>query len=161
MNKNNRDSCQSVPNRFIWSSTWLFFVFGVLKVIGVFQNAPVLNQIDLLTGISNRHLFLIVGVIEMGSVGVIWCINGTLPRLIWLLSISSGFLLYHFGTWVFEFPEPCPCLGALITWSNFVQSHSRSISLVFASAVFISAAYFALEEHLTQRHKASCRIETT
>jgi len=98
---------------FFYSTGVLLLVTAGAKLISAGGSAPILQNQDPILHVSFRHLFEIVGVIELILAG--FCFVGRRPEakaaaIAWL---ATGFLIYRLGLVWLGYIRPCSCLGNL------------------------------------------------
>lgn len=92
---------KKVIKKFVIVSGALLFVSGLAKFIGAYGNASILQSVDPIFSISFRHLFWMVGSLEMIVAAI--CIQGNNVEIqaVLLACISTSFMTYRLGLkWV-------------------------------------------------------------
>jgi hypothetical protein len=98
---------------FMVSAGTLLLATAAAKLVSAGGNARILQDPDPILAISFRHLFWIVGVLEL--VIALICLFGNQPRLqaglvAWL---ATSFAIYRLALYLAAYPKPCHCLGNL------------------------------------------------
>jgi hypothetical protein len=99
---------------FVFASAGvLFLITAGAKIVSSLGNARVLEHADPVTRLTFRHLFLVVGAIEL--VVALACIFGKSTKVqaglvAWLATTS---IAYRLDLRLMGFHEPCKCLGDL------------------------------------------------
>jgi len=98
---------------FIASGGIILLVTGLAKLISAFGAARVLLTVDPIFGIQFRHLFLLVGGLEIVVSLVCFFSRSSQFRLASTLWIATGFMLYRVGLEWVGYHKPCHCMGTL------------------------------------------------
>ena len=99
---------------FLKTAAFVLLTASVAKLISAFGATPTLYHNDPITGLSFDKLFLVVGVVELGS--AVLCLSdviGTCPKLGLVAWLSTNFLVYRLGLWFIGWHRPCGCMGGL------------------------------------------------
>lgn len=132
-----RESVTPTANSWVtvrrWDLAWkafgvCFIVTGVAKLLSMWSDAPVLKHGDVVTGLQNGTLMLLVGTTEVLA-GFLLALgflrNLQAPLTVWFFCAS--FVTYRIILWTSDSPGLCPCLGHLIEYSAFLQRYGDSI----------------------------------
>ena len=119
---------------FIFLAAILLFATAAAKILSGLGDARVLQRHDPIFGIPYRHLFFLIGFLELAV--SLFCFFG--KRLIFksglVAWLSTCFLLFHLSLpWV-GYKRPCPCLGNLtgaIHLSPVTASNIMRIVLIY------------------------------
>jgi len=113
----------------------LLSLTAVGKLITVFQQSPIIDEIDPIVGVQTKFLLLTAALLE--SVIVVWLLQrrSSLSKNLFLAWFGTAILLYRAAMWLQGAPEPCKCLGALGGWLPF--SPYQLGGFMLASAVYL------------------------
>jgi len=59
------------PQPFLWTVSGLFWITGVLKLLSLQSDSPLLATVDEATGLTMKALFLIAGVFEIAAAAML------------------------------------------------------------------------------------------
>jgi len=99
---------------FCLSAGLILLLTGLAKVLSTLGINRMLEVADPVFGLKFRHLFMAVGLLELGAVFLI-LLTDLRPRLKLLLIawLSTNFVIYRLGLWLMDWHQPCNCLGTL------------------------------------------------
>jgi hypothetical protein len=98
---------------FRCSAIVILVVTASAKLFSASGSAPLLDYPDPLFGLANRHLMILVGLIELGvAVGLLSALDIRRKHLL-LAWLSTSFLVYRLAFYVLNPDKSCPCLGTL------------------------------------------------
>ena len=98
---------------FILSAGIILLLTGAAKFISASGSAAVLRTPDPVLHIPFRHLFWLVGVLEL-AVGAFCLLRKPFPFQAALVAgLASSFALYRVALKWLKYDKPCPCLGNL------------------------------------------------
>ncbi|MCL4789471.1 MAG: hypothetical protein KJ070_22225 [Verrucomicrobia bacterium] len=101
---------------FLWFCAATLATTGLLKLISVFGQAPILETADPLLGIKVRFVLLISGLVEV-IIATALCLLRNPRSALWLVSwMGFNFLLYRSFRTLDGEDNPCPCLGTVLSW---------------------------------------------
>ena len=98
---------------FIYSAGAILFLTATAKIMSAGGSARALNLADPILMLSNRHVLLIVGVVELAIAGVALFGKNRFLQLALVAWLSSNFLIYRIGLWWMGYKKPCGCLGTI------------------------------------------------
>ncbi len=98
---------------YVWSAGGALTATGAAKVFSAFSGTTVLRTTDPVFGVPLHHLFVLVGVTELG-VGLA-CLGRPRPELIlpWVAWLAGAILVYRLSVWALDWHGPCGCLGTV------------------------------------------------
>jgi hypothetical protein len=98
---------------FILSAGIILLLTGAAKWVSASGSAAILRTADPVVRISFRHLFWMVGLIEMG-VGAFCLLRKPFPLQAALVAgLAASFAGYRLALRWSDYQSPCPCLGTL------------------------------------------------
>lgn len=132
----------------------LLFFTAAAKLISSFGDAEILQRPDPLLGISNQHVFWIVGTLELAIALV--CLSGRMLALkaglvAWL---ATAFIAYRLGLWWIGYEKPCSCLGNLTDLLLIPRETAHTAIMVILAYLFM-ASYGTLFWLWRQKRKQS------
>lgn len=128
---------------FFCSAACILSVAGLLKIISVSGEARGLSLLDPLLQLTNRQVFLIVGIFEVAlAVCLIIGRNSTL-QLLSLAWFSTVLVAYRVIIWWKGIVRPCGCLGAASDWFPWLSKHQDRL-MQFALMYLFIGSYFLL-----------------
>jgi hypothetical protein len=102
----------------LWVSGTLLALSGVVKLISALGSARILLEADPLFGISQRELYLLVGILEIWVVINLARRRNLRWKLLLVAALSTNLLIYRIGLWWLHVRKPCPCLGNAAAWTG-------------------------------------------
>jgi hypothetical protein len=138
-----RATGSGLRSAFVCSAGVLLFGTAIAKLLSAGGRAPILDQTDPFFSISFRHLFWIVGAIELAVALV--CFFGQQPKIqMWLVAwLSTSFLVYRIGLVWIGYQRPCPCLGSL-TDALRISSHLAGVIMGSLLGYLIAGSFAGL-----------------
>jgi hypothetical protein len=130
---------------FLYSASLTLMATALAKLISSFGSDRILDTLDPVFQVKNRHMFRLVALFEI--VVALYCVSDRrLPkRLGWLAWLSGCFVAYRGGLLLFGDEKPCPCLGhltSLIHISDEVGARVMTWILVyFIFGICVSTCY--------------------
>jgi len=101
-------------DQFLYSVAVLLFITAVAKLYSATGTARALDYPDALLPLTNRHVFNLVGALELGLSAFLLMKSGQQSLKLWLLLwLAVNFLVYRAGLWSQGSPALCDCLGNL------------------------------------------------
>ena len=143
---------------FIYSAGIILLITGMAKLISSAGAARLLQYPDPILLISFRHLFWIVGCIELVVAFV--CLRGgrELLQVGLLACFSSVLLVYRLGLLWLGYQKPCPCLGNLTGVLHLSpESADRAMKLILG--YLLLGSYSALFWLCTQARKTHASVK--
>ena len=107
---------KKLTQAYFLSAGMLLFVTGVLKIWSAGGDAAALQNVDGVIGVEVRHLYLLVGLVELLVVGYLLAGRRWDAKCFLLLYLGMSFASYRVLQWWLDIPEPCPCLGSATDW---------------------------------------------
>jgi hypothetical protein len=128
---------------FIYSAAAFLLAAAVAKLVSTSGNARILETLDPVLGITFRHVFWIVGTLEIvvAIVSFFGEYIGIKAGLVaWLATI---FAVYRFGLWWVGYHKPCSCLGNL-TDALHIQPQTADTAMKIILAYLLIGSYATL-----------------
>lgn len=140
--------CSWVAPAAIWLSAVAFFLASLMKIISATRSAGILASPDPIFPLSNRQVYVFVGLLEGVVVVVLLSKWPQRVKLLLVAALSTNFLIYRLGLLWLGIDSPCPCLGNAADW---LHASPKTLGLVTKLAlwVLIALSYGAL---LLDRH---------
>jgi len=98
---------------FLRSAGAVLLLTGCAKLWSCLGTASILHQQDPLLGIPFRHLFLLVGTVEVGIGAFCFLKSKHAVSAALVAWLALSFLIYRCGLWLMGWHQPCGCLGTL------------------------------------------------
>jgi hypothetical protein len=98
---------------FVFSSAVILFVTGAAKLFSALGAAQALDQPDSLLSLSHRHIFMIMGGLELGLSAFLLMSRNPKMQLALVAWLATNLLVYRIGLWWISAPDLCNCLGNL------------------------------------------------
>jgi hypothetical protein len=98
---------------FIYSAGLVLVATGIAKLISSGATTRILEMPDPILGISYKHVFLIVGSIELWIAAVCFFSNKIELQARLVVWLGTIFTLYRYGIFWVGYHRPCSCLGTL------------------------------------------------
>lgn len=147
-------------NWFIYSAAILLFATAAAKLVSSMGDARILSRPDPVLGFQFRHVFAVVGAVELAIVLFVLLTKRILLKIGLLAWLATGFALYRFGLMWIGYQQPCHCLGTL---SDALHISPRMADIVM-KIVFIyllAGSYAALFWHYNRwKHGAPIKDVT-
>jgi len=120
------------------------------KLLSGASGAPVLQVIDPVFLLPSNVVLITVGALELAL-----CIRLFLGKpgkrdYVWILALSSGFILYRFARHLMGIKESCRCLGTITEWLPVSPSIIDPI-LIFSVAFMFFGSVLLLAIDLRTR----------
>jgi hypothetical protein len=107
---------ENVCRVYIVACSIILMTFGAAKMISYFVPGGKADAIDEILMISNRHIFLAVGIFELCTSFWLNVERSTTKRLWVIVWISVMFLTYRAGLAMMHVVKLCSCLGGIVQW---------------------------------------------
>jgi len=118
----------------------LLFLTGTIKLVSSFGTGRLLQKHDpLFQFLSNRTLFICVGLLEVALAVYLVLGRSTARRLGALAWLATSFIAYRVALVVSGAPEPCKCLGTLTDWMPVNQDSVTYWLKVFLAYMFVGS----------------------
>jgi len=117
-----------------------FFFTGMAKLLSIRSAARILTLTDPITGIPNRHLVLLTGIIETSIAFLVMTRAPERVKAIAVWVFSSMILAYRFTKSAFNVGDTCPCLGSLIATFHLSSKDVEGVLLSIAVVLFIGSS---------------------
>lgn len=99
---------------FCLSAGLILLLTGLAKVLSTLGVSRMLDVADPVFGLKFRHLFMAVGLLELGAAFLILLTDLRLRlKLLLIAWLSTNFVIYRAGLWLMDWHRPCNCLGTL------------------------------------------------
>jgi len=105
-----------IQGSYIYSTAVILFVTAVIKFISAFGTAPILDWLDPLMPLTNRHVFILAGALEAGISAFLFLGRELKTKTTLIAWLSIIYSIYRIGLWWAEAPNLCHCLGNLHEW---------------------------------------------
>lgn len=138
------DGCHAPPV-WLWTCRILLALTLSAKLAGIAADAPVLTQVDSLTGLSNRIIVLLALYGESALL-----MMSFFPQLIWHFTFalsSFGLVILAYRFWNFDNRPSCPCLGGIFHWSEWFLKYEDRLLTSLAAWFLISGMACLFKPH--------------
>ena len=144
---------RTLINLFIFSAGVLLLITAVAKIVSANGDARILQMPDPVLAISFRHIFWIVGIVELLVVYV--CLFDRHLELQSALVgwLATSFILYRCGRWWVGYYKPCSCLGNL-TDALHIPPQTADTAMKIILAYLLIGSYATLFWLWRQKRKA-------
>lgn len=139
---------------FIYSAAMLLLITAASKIISARGNAHILLNTDPIFLISFRHLFYVVGLLEILVAFVCLYAVKVWMRVALLAWLASGFAMYRIGLLWIGYHRPCPCLGNL-TDALHISPDAADTAMKIILAYLLIGSYASLFWLGLQKRKAN------
>lgn len=124
---------------FVKTGGFFLLLSGVAKIFSSFGSAPILRNFDPILFVSFRHVFWIVGTIEVVT-GVVCLLNSKINLQIRLIAwLATGFSVYRFGLFWVDYRKPCHCLGNLTDALNISPQTADTVMKIILGYLLIGS----------------------
>ena len=142
----NKELTAAAVNTYFRISAGVIFIACLSKLVSALGNDPVLHRADPLLWLTNRDLFLVLGIAELPS-AVLLCFS----RRLWLkalvaLFLGSNFLFYRVAIWVRISSGACPCFGRLTQSLGLGSAVVDSVSWAFVVSLIVAGGVVLWQE---------------
>lgn len=132
---------------FCLSAGLLLLLTGLAKVLSTLGISRMLDMADPVFGLKFRHVFMGVGLLELGAAFLILATDLRLRlKLLLIAWLSTNFVIYRAGLWLMGWHRPCNCLGALTdflhlspTAADWLMKAALGYMLLGSAALMCSA----------------------
>jgi len=138
---------------FLQSAGVLLLITAFAKLASSFGSAHVLESSEPLLSISFRHIFRIVGAIELVIAFICLFGKSISLRAVFVAWLATVFVLYRFGLWWIGYHKPCNCLGNL-TDALHIPPQTADTAMKIILAYLLIGSYATLFWLWRQRKKA-------
>src|SRR4051812_11588483 len=104
---------KKLQESFFYAVAALLFFTGLLKLIGLFGRAGILNDVDPLLGFRNRWVLVLLVVLELSLSAYLAFGQSKWLRSMLTAWLATNFLVYRIGLWSLGAGNVCNCLGYL------------------------------------------------
>lgn len=135
------------PTRgFISAASAILFTTGLVKLVSAGGEVKSLSLPDPVLYLSNRQVFLWVGVTELMLAS--YLILGRLPylKLIALAWLTTNFVAYRLALWWGNASKPCGCLGNALDWWPWLKLHQDGVMKCLLAFMLMGAYGFLWHE---------------
>lgn len=123
----------------------ILIVTGLLKLAGIWNDIPLWDTVDPVFLISRRWVYAGAGIFELFTAVLILVTRDRVAVCIILFAPVLAFLLYRFGMHLVGSRDPCPCLGSIASWSEWLGEHASAISNILLYVLIICAVLAPLK----------------
>jgi hypothetical protein len=143
-----------IQKLYLKSAAILLCLTASAKLIGLSHDTSFQNLNDsVFYFLTNRQLLLIVSALEIIVAGSVLLptilIETKIISVFWLATLFS---VYRFGLFLAKEPQPCKCLGDLLSWSNLSDDSIRLFTNAALIFLLLPPAYWLLKN--SNRSKA-------
>jgi hypothetical protein len=125
---------------------------AVLKLVSATRNAAILLQPDPIFQLTNRDMFVLVGLLEMAAIGILLSGKPQKLKLFLVAALSTNFLLYRLGlVWLGQ-THSCPCFGNAADWLHLPPKKLELITKI-ALGSLLAVSYGALAMSREGNHR--------
>jgi len=107
---------------FFSLSVVMLLAAATFKLLSLSGHARILDQPDPILGLTNRWMYLVIGVVELLVVMYILFGRSRMAKSALLLWLGSNFAVYRLAHWWLAVPEPCACLGRATDWLPSIKA---------------------------------------
>lgn len=112
---------------FLILAATVLITAGLVKLISAGGEARSLNLRDPLLILTNRQVFLVVGLLEVGLAGYLLFGKNLKLQFLALAWLTTNFAAYRLALWWGNIAKPCGCLGNAMDWSPWLMKHQDSV----------------------------------
>lgn len=130
---------------WLWICRILLIITLTAKLVGIATDAPVLIQMDSLTGLSNKTIVLLAAYVESALL-----MMSLFPTLRWhfVYALNSfGLVILAYRLWSFDTRPSCPCLGGIFHWSESFTKYEDRLLTSLAAWFLISGMACLFKPH--------------
>jgi hypothetical protein len=102
-----------IQDGYIHTNGVILLVTALVKLASALSTAPVLDWLDSLLQFSNRHLFVLSGMLELGLSAFLFLGCEGRAKIFFIAWQADIYLVYRVGLWWAGTPNLCNCLGNL------------------------------------------------
>jgi hypothetical protein len=146
---------KKAQERFIYSAAIIFFVTATAKLLSTRSTALALDVHDPILLLTHRHVFYLIGGIELGLSAFLLMGQNQRMKLALTAWLATNFLVYRIGLWWGDEPNLCNCLGNLAGYVPLSPWVVNAAAFAALSWLVIGSYLFLLLDWLHGRRKAS------
>jgi len=146
---------KKIQERFIYSAAIIFFVTATAKLLSTRSTALALEIHDPILFLTHRHVFYLMGGIELVLSAFILMGQNQRMKLALTAWLATNFLVYRIGLWWYGEPNLCNCLGNLADYLPLSPWAVNVAAFAALSWLIIGCYLFLLLNWLHGRRKAS------
>jgi hypothetical protein len=143
---------------YVYFAGVLLLITSLAKLVSSSGSARVLENTEPIFGMTFRHVFWLVGTIELlvALVCFFWKRVGLQAGLVaWL---ATSFLIYHLGLILISYHTPCSCMGNL-TEALHISAKTADLAMKIILAFLFIGSYATLFWHWRQHRQVEGRIQ--
>jgi hypothetical protein len=141
----------SLTDKFILFAATVLIITSCAKLASThWGSLNLLNSRDgLFSYLSERNLLLITGIGEMLVAYVLISRRpGYLTKLSLIMILSTCFIAYRAGFWLYHIDGPCPCLGTLTGWLPVFSQRVVSYIMLGIAICLFAGSYVGIAYRL-------------
>ena len=120
----------------------LLGITAIAKLISLTGTQGILDVADSLISMKNRHLLLVMAILESLTVLFLILSKNNKQKLVTINFLSIGFLTYHCGIYLLGAPTFCPCLGHITDQLHISQNVADAFIRFIIVYMFLGSALF-------------------
>ena len=129
---------------FFRTAAAILLITSLAKIYSATGRAQILLMLDPLFGITNKHLMLIVGGLELLGALFLLVSRDNLMRALLILWLSSNFMFYHAVSDMMNV-KVCPCLGNLAAKLPFSPQQVSNLLTFSVLFLFLGSTTLVLQ----------------
>jgi hypothetical protein len=131
-------------------SAAILVITAAAKLVTVMlSNSVRLAYIDPLVGVRTSYLLSGVAISEIIAAAVVITVPSTAIRGFACMFFGGEFLIYRIFHYLYQLPQPCPCLGALSDWIGI--SVKTADCVLLGAAMYLAVVGFILVRQEVQK----------
>ena len=138
---------------FLRSVGILLFITATAKLASSFGEAPILNLLDPIFGLSFRTVFIIAGSIELILALCCFLRGHVLLKTVSVAALSASIVVYRLSLVWIGYHRPCPCLGDFTEMLRIPEATADTI-MKFVLGYFLAGSFAILSGIWHQKRKA-------
>lgn len=127
---------------FLIVSATILIATGLVKLVSAGGEARSLNLPDPLLYLTNRQVFLAVGVLELALASYFVFGRRLQLQLLALAWLTTNFAIYRLALWRGNIAKPCGCLGHAVDWWPWLMKHQDSVMKGLLAFMLVGAYGF-------------------
>src|ERR1051325_1698424 len=142
---------QKIQERFLQSAAVILFVTAIAKLLSAAGSSVELEHHDPILVLTNRHVFILVAIIELALSAFLLISRHRLLGLLLVAWLATNFLVYRAGLHSVGAPAFCNCIGSYnrISLSPF----ALNLLLLVALGWLLAGSYAGLILEWLARHR--------
>ena len=146
-----------LQDAYIYATAGMLFFTALVKFTSLPGTAPILDWLDPLLPLSNRMVFLLGGLLELGLSAYLFLGVDRPAKILAIGWLALIYLIYRLGLWWAGAPGLCHCLGNLTDRYPISPVMLNRITWILLGWLLLGSHAFVIAHRLIRRTRESSR----